>query len=1622
MKIRMVVPKRTIHLTLIIALVSSLLSFGANPAIAVADGTVPCSGGGSFTISGTVVTGNTDCVGSAVVPEGVTALGNSFYNSALSSITLPSTLVIIGDSALRETQLVSVVIPASVTSIGFLSLASRGLTSVTFGAGSQLSTIGGYAFQSTKFSSITIPESVTSIASTAFQLNTALTSIVFNGTIPAGWPWSAPANVQVSGKVNCGTSGYFTISSNSVASNDLCRGSVTIPEGVVAIGAHAFDHDVAGPHVETLTISSTVQSIGNFAFRKSKLTELVIPNNVTSIGIQSFIFSEEITSIVIGSGITAIPDNAFDALVRLNSLTLPSTLTSIGGYAFWNTQQLTTVTIPDGVHTIAENAFGEPPVGRTINYCGNASLTGTLVTERTIRNTSSCTPAPPLSLAANAGSESATISFSAGASFGASITNYEYSINGGSYVALSPADSTSPISISGLTNGTTYSIRLKAISSRGSGAASTIVSVTPLAAALTPTFGTSTATSGGFTVQISNYSADYTWAGTATVGSVSISGTGLVTVTGVTPATSSTATITTTRTGYTGGSAPVTATSSLGTALTPTFGTPTATSSGFTVQISNYSANYTWAGTATAGGSVSISETGTVTVTGIAVETSSTATITTTRTGYTGGSAPITGSSRPNVVTPTFAAWSNVSKTYGDPSFTVTEPTVTGSVAGTFSYASATTSVISVSGTSLTVEGSGSSVITATFTPTDLESYNIATTTMIVTVAKASRTLTIDSASYGTIYKWPINNASVYYTYRTINSLTSSPALPIITATVSAGSGTLSYVMSGFNTCLQARGQAPGTVAISNRYMGGHGSCTVRATISSDANYLQTSSDMVLFYFVPARTFTVTYSPNSAGGSAERTSETYQEGRTPISLPGAGTMVKTGFTWQGWSVSGSTPVISGAYTPTGNTTLKAVWSPAAYTFSFSANGGIDTPTSISRTIGESFVLPNPITRPSSGGISYQFAGWKSGDSVYESGDTFRVGSSDLTFTAQWVRQYEVTYLANGGVFATGETEKDSQCISNICNANQVITLNLPPTRSGYTFGGWEAPGGISVSDIDADTAGIQTAVTDPNYIFSANWTPIQYTINYISSGSTAPTQSVLSAGETFTVGAAVTRTEYTFGGWNDGAATYWPDSTYVVGTSAISLTAQWIYDLNPYDGTNGRVTCSVAGNFTVSENSVTAATNCQGAVVIPSGVTNLAFDLFKDNSLITALTIPNTVLSIGSNAFTNTSALTSFTYCGSNLIEGDFTNAGLESKTRICAVSNSVNTQNSPSPPVERVPISTPNVISSADIARAKAAEKKAELEKLQIKVAQNQKTYLEPFPVLTTSEASTPSLIPDPKSGVSLNTGAVTINSSQSASVRIPARNLSLSRVVIDELKSRVRILVTTTGIAITPVNGFTGLVVVPVIGVVDGLDTLVLNKVVVNPMPPKVQSFGPTSIKQSSITWAPSTSQTIGYRVTLNGNEICQTTANTCPVAELIGPKSVVTITSMGNDQTDSIPVVIPYSATRPIPALKVNFAVGSSLLSQAQKREIQSIATVIDTQGFSRIVVSGFTDSSGSAALNRKLSQDRAKSVAAFMRTLLPKVAIKASAFGPRKPLASNGSESGKAQNRRTEIATW
>ena len=97
-------------------------------------------------------------------------------------------------------------------------------------------------------------------------------------------------------------------------------------------------------------------------------------------------------------------------------------------------------------------------------------------------------PAAPTALSATAGDGTASITFTAGANGGSAITNYQYTLDDGTtWTALDPADTESPITISGLTNGTAYTISIRAISAAGNGAASAGVTATPTAPTTTTT-------------------------------------------------------------------------------------------------------------------------------------------------------------------------------------------------------------------------------------------------------------------------------------------------------------------------------------------------------------------------------------------------------------------------------------------------------------------------------------------------------------------------------------------------------------------------------------------------------------------------------------------------------------------------------------------------------------------------------------------------------------------------------------------------------------------------------------------------------------------------------------------------------------------------------------------------------------------------------------------------------------------------------------------------------------------------------------------------------------------------------------------------------------------------------
>lgn len=126
--------------------------------------------------------------------------------------------------------------------------------------------------------------------------------------------------------------------------------------------------------------------------------------------------------------------------------------------------------------------------------------------------------AAPTGLSAVPGDTAAVISFTPGATGGNAVTNYDYSTDGGnSWTSLSPAQTNSPVTISGLTDGTNYSITLRAENALGAGMSSSAVSVTPSSTA-PPVVSNVSPTSGSVV------------GGT----SVTITGTGLDNATGVT--------------------------------------------------------------------------------------------------------------------------------------------------------------------------------------------------------------------------------------------------------------------------------------------------------------------------------------------------------------------------------------------------------------------------------------------------------------------------------------------------------------------------------------------------------------------------------------------------------------------------------------------------------------------------------------------------------------------------------------------------------------------------------------------------------------------------------------------------------------------------------------------------------------------------------------------------------------------------------------------------------------------------------------------------------------------------------------------------------------------------------
>ncbi|MBQ7500746.1 MAG: leucine-rich repeat protein, partial [Clostridia bacterium] len=109
--------------------------------------------------------------------------------------------------------------------------------------------------------------------------------------------------------------------------------------------------------IKKLVISSGVTNIGNYAFSLEKMTDVLIPDTVTSIGYMAFLKCYELNEIVIPDGVESIDECAFFDCRNMTEVTIGKGVKRIEDRAFRCCSSLEKVNVPD-IHTWCSIDFG----------------------------------------------------------------------------------------------------------------------------------------------------------------------------------------------------------------------------------------------------------------------------------------------------------------------------------------------------------------------------------------------------------------------------------------------------------------------------------------------------------------------------------------------------------------------------------------------------------------------------------------------------------------------------------------------------------------------------------------------------------------------------------------------------------------------------------------------------------------------------------------------------------------------------------------------------------------------------------------------------------------------------------------------------------------------------------------------------------------------------------------------------------------------------------------------------------------------------------------------------------------------------------------------------------------
>jgi outer membrane protein OmpA-like peptidoglycan-associated protein len=104
-------------------------------------------------------------------------------------------------------------------------------------------------------------------------------------------------------------------------------------------------------------------------------------------------------------------------------------------------------------------------------------------------------------------------------------------------------------------------------------------------------------------------------------------------------------------------------------------------------------------------------------------------------------------------------------------------------------------------------------------------------------------------------------------------------------------------------------------------------------------------------------------------------------------------------------------------------------------------------------------------------------------------------------------------------------------------------------------------------------------------------------------------------------------------------------------------------------------------------------------------------------------------------------------------------------------------------------------------------------------------------------------------------------------------------------------------------------------------------------------------------------------------------------------------------------------------------IQFAINSSELTASSKTNLTDLAKVLNKYADTNVLIEGHTDITGKRDYNQTLSEKRAASVSNYLKSIgVTGERITNVGYGPDQPVADNGTDAGRAQNRRVEVAIF